>query len=114
LLAVFLSKPHSILTGNKVMDAAASNIDGFSWSDICVLSTQPNRPISINSHLHVETLKLQEVLPSKLNSILPKKQCAIAPASNTDGFRLRNTSVASTHLNRPIWKKQSPSPPWNT
>jgi hypothetical protein len=28
-----------------VLNAAASNIDGFLWRDKCVSSTQPNSPI---------------------------------------------------------------------
>jgi hypothetical protein len=39
----FLSKNNSILTGNNVLDAAASNIDGFLWRDTCVSSNQLNR-----------------------------------------------------------------------
>jgi hypothetical protein len=34
-----------------------------------------------------------------------------APASNTDGLVWRDTCVSSTQMNRPMWKKQSLSPP---
>jgi hypothetical protein len=37
---VFLSKTNSILTGKKMLNAAASNMDGFLWSDRWVSSTQ--------------------------------------------------------------------------
>jgi hypothetical protein len=30
--------------GNKVLDLPASNTNVFLWRDICVSSTQPNRP----------------------------------------------------------------------
>jgi hypothetical protein len=38
-------KLNQISQGNKVRDAAASNLDGFLLRDICVSSTQVNRPI---------------------------------------------------------------------
>jgi hypothetical protein len=31
--------------GNNVLDAAASNINGYLWRDPCVSSSQPNGPI---------------------------------------------------------------------
>jgi hypothetical protein len=34
-----------------------------------------------------------------------------APASNTDGFLLRDACVSSTELNSPIWNQMSLSPP---
>jgi hypothetical protein len=37
-----------------------------------------------------------------------------AAACNLDGFLWRDTCVSSTQLNRPIWNKQSLSPPGNT
>jgi hypothetical protein len=36
------------------------------------------------------------------------------PASNTDGFILRDICVSSTQLNRPICRKQSLCAPGNT
>jgi hypothetical protein len=39
LQEVFLSKTNSILSGNNVVDAAASIIDGFVWRDTWVSST---------------------------------------------------------------------------
>jgi hypothetical protein len=40
----FLSKTTSILVGNNVLDAPASNTDSFLLRDTCVSSTQLNRP----------------------------------------------------------------------
>jgi hypothetical protein len=37
-----------------------------------------------------------------------------SPASNTHGFLLIHACVSSTQLNRPIWNKESLSPPWKT
>jgi hypothetical protein len=37
--------------GNNVQDAAASNIDGFLWTDTCVPSTLLNNPILSNKTL---------------------------------------------------------------
>jgi hypothetical protein len=43
---IFLSKIHSIITGNIVLDAAAANIDIFLLKVTCVSSIQLNRPTS--------------------------------------------------------------------
>jgi hypothetical protein len=40
----------------------------------------------------------------KLTQLAQAKNVLYAPASNTHGFLSRDTSVSSTHLNRPIWK----------
>jgi hypothetical protein len=40
----FLSKTTSILKGNSVQEAPASNTDSFLLRDACVSSTQLNRP----------------------------------------------------------------------
>jgi hypothetical protein len=45
LQEVFLSKTNSALTGNNVLDVAASNIDDFPSRGTCVFSTQLNWPI---------------------------------------------------------------------
>jgi hypothetical protein len=39
----FCQNLNRFLQGNKMLDAAASNIDGFCWRDSWVFSTQPNR-----------------------------------------------------------------------
>jgi hypothetical protein len=67
LQAVIFSKRNSVLQGNNVLDAAASNIDGFLWRYI-VSSTQQNRPIwRKQDYLNLETPNLQEVFLSKTN-----------------------------------------------
>jgi hypothetical protein len=63
------------------------------------------------SYLHLEKPYLQEVFFSKTNSILTGNNVLDAPASHTNGFVLRDSCVSSTKVNRPIWKKESLSPP---
>jgi hypothetical protein len=41
----FIQKLTPFSQGSNVLDAAASNIDGFLWRDAGVSSTQLNRPI---------------------------------------------------------------------
>jgi hypothetical protein len=61
LQEVFLSKIHSIITGNNVLDAAASNIAVFLSRDTFVSSTQLNRPTWSNRpYLNLETHKLRK------------------------------------------------------
>jgi hypothetical protein len=63
--------------GNNVLDAAASNVDSFLWKEICVSSTQMNRPIwSKQSPSPPETPKLQEAFLSKTYLIQTEKQCS--------------------------------------
>jgi hypothetical protein len=70
-----------------MLDAPASNVDGFLWRDTCISSTQLNRPISNKESLSPqEKPKLQEVVLSKTNSILRGDNVGDAPASNTGGF----------------------------
>jgi hypothetical protein len=77
-----------------VLDAAASNIDGFLSRDTCVSSTLLNRCIWYKEiYNHLEKPKLQEVFLSKMYSILTLKHVLDAPASNTDGFLSRDTCV---------------------
>jgi hypothetical protein len=45
LQKIFLTKTNSVLQGNNVPVAPASNINGFLWRDTCVASTQLNRPL---------------------------------------------------------------------
>jgi hypothetical protein len=105
----FLSKTHSIITGNNVLDATASNLDFFLKIYVC--STQPNSPIwskqSISQH---ETPMLQELSHSKTTSILTGKQCANATGSKANGFLSRDTCVSSPQLNRHVCHKESLSP----
>jgi hypothetical protein len=57
-------------------------------------------------------IDLQEIFLSKTNSIFTGSNVIDAAASNIAGFLWRDTSVSSTQLNKPIWRKQSLSPPW--
>jgi hypothetical protein len=60
-----------------VLDATASNIDGFLWTNTCVSSTQLIRPILVNrAYLHLENYDFEEVFLSKTNSTLTGKQRA--------------------------------------
>jgi hypothetical protein len=65
------------LQGNQVVDAAASNINGFLWSYTCVLIPRWIGPYGTKwAFFHLETPKLQEVFLSITHSILTGKQCA--------------------------------------
>jgi hypothetical protein len=62
---------------NKVLDALASNLDGFLSRDTCVSSTQLNRAIwNKLMFLPLENLDEEAVFLSKTNSIFTGKQCA--------------------------------------
>jgi hypothetical protein len=63
--------------GNNVLDAPASNTNGFLLRDASVSSTQLHRPIWNKdiAHLYLEKLTLQEIFLSESNSIL-RKTCA--------------------------------------
>jgi hypothetical protein len=79
--------------GKKILDPAASNIDGFLWRGTWLSSTQLNSPNGENkAYLALETTTNQEVFLSK---------------TNMDGFLLRDICVSSTYLNRRIWNKVS-------
>jgi hypothetical protein len=89
-------KSNSILQENNVLDAAASNIDGFLWRDTCVSSTKLNSLIGSNrAYLHFQYYDLLEVFLSKINSILKGDNVLDAPAFNTYGFLYRDTCVSS-------------------
>jgi hypothetical protein len=52
--------------GNKMLDVANSNIDGFLWRDSCVLQFSLIGLLGANTaHVQLETPKLQEVFLSK-------------------------------------------------
>jgi hypothetical protein len=82
--------------GDNVLDAADSNVDGFLWRDVCVSSTQLNRPNGANRvYNHLGTPKFPEVFHSKTNSIFTGNNVLDALASNTDGFLSRGTCVST-------------------
>jgi hypothetical protein len=62
-------------------------------------------PISLLKTLNGRTLPFQKLMPfSQGNNV------SNAPASNPDGVLSRDTSVSSTQLKRPFWKKGILSP----
>jgi hypothetical protein len=90
-----------------VLDALASNIDGFlqeihlflqfSWWGLFGAKL---------AFLQLENYDLQEVYLSTSNSVMPGKQCVEAADSNTDGCLSTHTCVCTSQLNRPICRKQ--------
>jgi hypothetical protein len=94
LQEIFLSKTNSILQENNVLDAAASNIDDFLWTDTCVSSPHLKRslvqtePIFTMKYLNCSKYTFQ-----KLTQFSQGKNMLDTPASNTDGFFQRYTCV---------------------
>jgi hypothetical protein len=91
---------------NNVLDVPPSNIDGFLSRDAYVSSTQMNWPVAKKCPilmfsnpfiLHVFLQNVSKV--SQGNNVLDD------PPSNLGGFLLRDTSVPSIHLKRPILNK---------
>jgi hypothetical protein len=87
-----------LLHRNNVVDAAASNIDGFLCSDACALYLSLIHLIGTKrAYLHLEKPKLPEVwshIWSHINNVLD------AAAASLDGFLWSGTCVSSTQLNR--------------
>jgi hypothetical protein len=80
-----------------VLDASASNIDGFLWRDTRDSSTQVNRPFWSNrDHLILKHLSCRKYSFHKLTLFSQGNNALAAPASNTDCALLRNTFVSST------------------
>jgi hypothetical protein len=48
----------------------------------------------------------------KLTQFSERNNVPDAHNSDTNGFLLSDTCISSTHLQRPIWNKESVSPPW--
>jgi hypothetical protein len=99
--------------GNSVLDAHASNLIIFfleihaflqlSW--ICLFG-------AMETIFTMETINCKEYSFQNPTQFSQGNHVLDVPASNTDGFLLRDTSVSSTWLNRPTWSKESLSPPW--
>jgi hypothetical protein len=67
---------------------------------------EQTEPISTLKTLSYRKYSFQQLTQfSQGNNILD------APASNTDGFLWRDTCISSSPVNRPIWNKESLSPP---
>jgi hypothetical protein len=113
--AVFLPKTNTFLTGKECALAPASNKGGFLSSNACVSSAYMKRPIWNTMSLSPAwTLWLPGCIPFK-NCLNSQRETMLeASASKIDGFLCRDTCVSSTHLNRPIERKEHLSPPWNT
>jgi hypothetical protein len=80
--------------GNNVLDASASNLDGFPWRDTCVSSTLLNRPIWNKFSLcHHENYIVQEVFFQKLPQFSQGDNVIDAAATNIDGFHRRDIRV---------------------
>jgi hypothetical protein len=63
------------------------------------------------SYILLENPKLLKEFPSKIPQFSQGKNVLNAAASNIDGYLWSDTCVSSTQLNRPIWNKQSLTPP---
>jgi hypothetical protein len=115
LQEVFLSKQSQFLQVNTVLDAPASNTDGFLWEIhtfhhitwTALFGTKWVFPIFI-------TVICRKYCFPKLTEFSQENNVLDFAASSVFGFLWRGTWVSSTQLNRPIWRKQSLSPPWNT
>jgi hypothetical protein len=93
----FFQKLTEFTLGNNVLDAPASNTDGFVWRDTCVPSNKQNRPIWRNkAYLHLDTPNLQELFLEKLSKFSLDNNAVDAPASYTHSFLWRDTCVPST------------------
>jgi hypothetical protein len=106
----FFQKLTEFTLGNNVLDAPASNRDGFVWRDTCVPSNKQNRPIWRNrAYLHLDTPNLQELFLEKLTQFSLDNSVLNAPASNSDGF-LKKYMCSFNLSEKPIWRKQRLSP----
>jgi hypothetical protein len=99
------------LHGNNVLDASASNTDFFFPERyICFFKLAGSAYLEQNEHL--STVKSLIGRKCSLQRELPQGNDMLdVPASNNGGFLWRDTCISSTQLNRPVWKKESPSPP---
>jgi hypothetical protein len=95
-----------------MLEAPAYNAHVILLKDPCVSSTQPNKTISDNDRLFPsEKPKFLEEFLSKLSQFSQGKNVLDATPSNTDDYLLSDICISSSHLNRPIWNKQSLTPP---
>jgi hypothetical protein len=100
---------------NNVLDAPASYMNVFLLRNTSVYSTQLKRPIWKKHRLSpLWKTYVAEVFLSKLTQFSQENNVIDPPASNTDGFLWRDICVSSNQLSRPIWNKETLSPPWKT
>jgi hypothetical protein len=89
-----------------LLDAHASNTEGFLSICIYVSSTELNRTIfSKQSKSVIETFNLQDIFFEKQTQFSLGNNGLDTPASNTDVFLLRDKCVPSTLLNIPLWSQ---------
>jgi hypothetical protein len=75
-------------------------LDGFLSRNTCVSSTQLNRPISNKSFfLHLEILIGRQYSFQKLTQFSHRNNVLDAPASELDGFLLRDKCDSSIRVN---------------
>jgi hypothetical protein len=59
----------------------------------------------------LKTMMFRKYSFQKLTQLSLGNNAVDAPACNVDEILSRDSCVSSTHLNRPIWNKESLSPP---
>jgi hypothetical protein len=96
---------------NNVLDALASHIDRFLWRDMCFFKSVEWDIWKKERKSAPYKPKLPEVFCLKSKSTLTGKNVLNAPDCDTNGFISRDTCVSSTQVKRPIWNKESLSPP---
>jgi hypothetical protein len=97
LQEVWLSKTSSILTGEKVLEAPASNTHGFLSRGTYVSSNHLNMSIwSKQSISPLETPEFRKYSFQKLTQFSQGNNVLDALGSNTDGFLSSSSSVSST------------------
>jgi hypothetical protein len=110
----FFQKLTQFSQGNNVLDSTALTHMLFFqeihvFHKLCWVGLFGTEPISTLKNPSCRKFSFQKQTQfSQGNNVLD------VAASNTDGFPLRDSCVSSTQLNRPICRKQSLSPPWNT
>jgi hypothetical protein len=86
---------------NNMLDAPASNTDGFLLRDTCLSSTWLNRSICNKMRLcPAWKLSLRTYSFQKTNSILQVNNVLDTAASKINGYLSRDTCVSSTHMKR--------------
>jgi hypothetical protein len=112
LQEIILQKLTQFLQENNVLDAPASNTDGFLLRDNSFFNLaeqaylEQNKPFSTLKILLCWKYSFQKLTQfSQGNNVLD------APASSSLGFLWELTCVSSTQLIRPIWNKISLSAP---
>jgi hypothetical protein len=111
----FLGNRTQFSKGNKVLDAPISDTHDFLQEFHLSLQLSWMGLLETKWAFHLlHKYDLQELFLSKTNSTLRGKQCATCYYFYYTCVCSRDTCVSSTQLNRPIWNKESLSPPWNT